>query len=62
MHKKNEFEDKEKILIEAFSDSEFTKKIKSIRLEIEEELAKFVDYLKMNLEAEQKIFENIETY
>lgn len=61
MQEKNEFDNKEKILIEAFSDLEFTKEIKSIRLEIEEELVKFVNFLKMNLEPEQKIFENIET-
>lgn len=60
MQEKSELENKEKILIDAFSEAEFMKEIKSIRLEIEEELVKFVNYLKVNLNPEQKIFENIE--
>jgi len=61
MQEKNELEKREKLLIEAFSDSSFVKEIKNIRLEIEEEIVKFMIFLKNNLEPEQKIFENIET-
>ena len=41
--------------MEAFSEGTFVKEIKNARLEIEEELTKFIDFLKQNLEPEQKI-------
>lgn len=61
MHERNEIEKKEAVLVEAFSEGAFVKDIKNARLEIEEELTKFIDFLKQNLEPEQKIFENIES-
>ena len=60
MQEENILEKREKLLLEAFDDKAFIKEVKNIRLELEEELMRFILFLKENLTSEQKIFENIE--
>ena len=61
MQEENILEKREKLLLEAFDDKAFIKEVKNIRLELEEELMRFILFLKENLTSEQKIFENIES-
>lgn len=61
MQEENILEKREKLLLEAFDDKAFVKEVKNIRLELEEELMRFILFLKENLTSEQKIFENIES-
>ncbi len=52
---------KEQLLLDAFQDENFKKQILVARFEIEQEIEKFIDYLKKNLKPEQRIFDSIET-
>lgn len=61
MYNTNELNLKEKQLLEAYKDPDFEKKLKEVRLSVEEILKAFVVYLKDKLNPEQKIYENIES-
>lgn len=52
---------KERLLIESFEEESFQNSLGSIRLDIEKELKKFIEWLKVDLTHELRIFDNIES-
>ena len=61
MFNTEELKKKEGYLLAAFQDSDFERKLKEVRFEIEKELKTFITYLKSKLDEGQKVYENIES-
>lgn len=61
MHKCTDIKSKEKFLLDVFDDADFINELGKIRINIENEIKKFIIYLKSKLNDDQKIFENIES-
>lgn len=56
-----ELKAREILLMQAFDSKSFQKKLKTIRLKIEDELKGFLKYLSKQLKSEQKIYDNVES-
>ena len=61
MQKCTDIKSKETLLLEVFDDADFINELGKIRINIENEIKKFIIYLKSKLNEDQKIFENIES-